>query len=136
MNVEQYKFSAYNQNCFAETYVKCFYIRPDGEDRGWNEYKHDEQPRMDNINRWLKQINDQNIFIVQLTVVFSKCDCELTCLIEFDERDRTSKQTWRELFTQWYDDENFYDGLSNADCPCEMYITGCMNMTLVINEQY
>ena len=62
-------------------FVQSFYIRPDGEDRGWDEYHVEEQPRIEEFGEILEKEPKR---LVSLLIVYSDTH-EVSAVFEFEK---------------------------------------------------
>lgn len=128
--MHEYHFDNLNQSHFAESYIKCFYDRPNDE-RDWHEHKNDEQYRIDNINAWLKKYD---IHITYLYAIYAQSNNECLIIIEFDNK--INFDAIKHHLDIWRLDKLFNAGIDNADYPLQICEMGQCCYKLIINETY
>lgn len=85
-------------------FVKCFYFRPDGEERSWSEYKKDEEWRIEVIGEALQKSKECRL--LNIVVIYSDSN-EVSAIFEFDGE--IDDRTYDKLSEVLVNDEQYND---------------------------
>ena len=136
----QYHYSNYHDQkiLLPEEYMKAFYVRPDGAERGWEEYKADEAKRYPAILEILDVWRGMHFEVRDMIHVYSGKSPELMVILVLDDVPGENGD-WLAL-EEWFEKEGREkmnnDAFGPCECPFEYELFGCDTKRIVINESF
>jgi hypothetical protein len=106
MEVKQFNYSTRDEAIEKAPldFIKSFYFRPDGFDREWEQYKLDEQSRLDEFK---KVLSKEQLMLSSILIVYHD-SMEISAIIEFEEG-HLQDSTRKELTGILVNDEQYND---------------------------
>jgi hypothetical protein len=106
MEIKQFNYSTRDEAIEKAPldFIKSFYFRPDGLDREWEQYKLDEQSRLDEFK---KVLSKEQLMLSSILIVYHD-SMEISAIIEFEEG-HLQDSTRKELTGILVNDEQYND---------------------------
>jgi len=133
ISLEVIYFNEFNQDMFAERYIRSYYERPSLGKCDWTLLQKEEKYKLYAINCWIKRINSRGIYIDNMIVTYSLTPSQIYELLIVIAFKSDNPFVFEDIRLPYYDDE-FDNGLLNIECPQEVSFVGQEVKKLIINE--